>query len=1007
MKGRHRLYIPLLFSFCLLFQASRAQMGFSLDIDKPKPFENRELRAEKTGDKKLKLHKRIFQNTFTHYNYFFNANNKLNEVLDRAKSVHKDDYSNLLPFYNYDLKITAGDKAELDSVIYKAKTGIVLHDLRNDWIDDLYLLWGTAYYLQEEYDSAYQMFQFINYAFADKEDDGYYRYIGSRMDGNTTGTIITKEDFSFPKGMIADPPSRNNALIWQVRTMIQSGAMAEASSLLALLKTDPNFPERLDPVLEEVQAYMYYVQQRWDSAATHLSLALDAAGTKQEKARWEYLIGQLHEKSGSLQPATEYYNKAIAHTTDPVMDIYARLNLIRINKEGGDAYIDQNIAELMKMVRRDKYVDYRDVIYYMAAQMELERNNYTKAQEYFLKAAEYKSGNLPPTRQGFLHLADLYYNQKDYLQAARFYDSVQIEEFSTEEAERISGRKDMLGRLATQAYVVLRQDSLQRIATLPEKEREDYIKKLVRQLRRQQGLREEGTTSGNITAPITAAGQTDLFGASNKGEWYFYNAKIKTQGAAAFQQQWGPRPNADNWRRSGNVVAQMRNEQPNNTRGNPLVSGADVELALTYEGLLANLPTTEQQLRLSNDSIVSALYMLGRMYINDVEDYEAAVKTYEELRRRFPSFEPRDEVLFQLYYAYTKLGNSAKAAEMKNLLNAAYASSRYASIVNNGTDPESTLSTAAATKAYEGVYDLFIEGRFAEAEQAKKVADSLYNTTFWSPQLLYIQSVYHIRERQDSVAKGILNILIGQAAGTPMAEKASTLLDVLNRRAEIEAELAALQIERPVEEKVVINPLPKPPMKEAEKEVAKVEEKKEEVKEEEEIAVTRTQQVQKADVTTDKKAGINDNAPKKGVDTIATKPVPQGQASNVYTYAPHTKYYAVVILNKVDVVYGNEAKNALTRYNREKYYNEPLQTALQQLDTDNKLLVIGDFINVQAAIDYLQNAKAVAATQIMPWLKPEKYTFTLISEANFKLLQEKKDLAEYQRFLDQNLPVKF
>jgi outer membrane biosynthesis protein TonB len=367
-------------------------------------------------------------------------------------------------------------------------------------------------------------------------------------------------------------------------------------------------------------------------------------------------------------------------------------------------------------------------------------------------------------------------------------------------------------------------------------------------------------------------------------------------------------------------------------------------------------------------------------------------------------------VLFQLYYAYSKLGNSAKAAEMKSLLNAAYAGSRYASIVNNGTDPESTLSTAEATKAYEGVYDLYIEGRFAEAQQAKARADSLYNTTFWSPQLLYIQSVYHIRQQEDSIAKGILNILIGQQAGTPMAEKAATLLDVLNRRAEIEAELTALQIERPAEEKVAIAPLPKPPVKEAEKEVAKVEEKKEEVAEEEEqqVAVTRTQQVQKGNTATNnKQAGINNNAPKRGVDTIVTKPVPQQPALNIYTYTPHTKYYAVVILNKVDVVYGNEAKNALTRYNREKYYNEPLQTALQQLDDDNKLLVIGDFVNVQAAIDYLQNAKAVAATQIMPWLKPEKYTFTLISEANLKLLQEKKDLTEYQRFLDQNLPVKF
>jgi cell fate (sporulation/competence/biofilm development) regulator YlbF (YheA/YmcA/DUF963 family) len=48
-------------------------------------------------------------------------------------------------------------------------------------------------------------------------------------------------------------------------------------------------------------------------------------------------------------------------------------NLIHINKGADENYIDQNIAELMKMVKREKYNDYRDVIYFMAAQMEMER----------------------------------------------------------------------------------------------------------------------------------------------------------------------------------------------------------------------------------------------------------------------------------------------------------------------------------------------------------------------------------------------------------------------------------------------------------------------------------------------------------------------------------------------------------------------------------------------------------------------------------------------------------
>ena len=53
---------------------------------------------------------------------------------------------------------------------------------------------------------------------------------------------------------------------------------------------------------------------------------------------------------------------------------------------------------------------------------------------------------------------------------------------------------------------------------------------------------------------------------------------------------------------------------------------------------------------------------------------------------------------------------------------------------------------------------------------------------------------------------------------------------------------------------------------------------------------------------------------------------------------------------------------------------------------------MGDFVNVQAAIDYLQNAKAIAATQIMPWLKPEKYNFTLISRSQLEIAAGKKGL---------------
>ena len=91
----------------------------TFDLKKPEKFENKKLGSEKSAEKKFTLPRRVMQNTVTHYNYYYNANRKLEEIIERAKIAHKDDYTQLLPFYNYTLNTTAQYKNDLDSVIYK------------------------------------------------------------------------------------------------------------------------------------------------------------------------------------------------------------------------------------------------------------------------------------------------------------------------------------------------------------------------------------------------------------------------------------------------------------------------------------------------------------------------------------------------------------------------------------------------------------------------------------------------------------------------------------------------------------------------------------------------------------------------------------------------------------------------------------------------------------------------------------------------------------------------
>ncbi|HEU4574383.1 MAG TPA: tetratricopeptide repeat protein [Chitinophagaceae bacterium] len=981
--SRYIIFASVFFILCQIVIPSYGQLGISFDIKKPRQYEDRVLRSEKSDQKKFTAPRRFIQNTFTHYNYFFNANNRLNDIIERAKLAQQDDYSRLLSFYNYSLDVTAQEQVELDSLMYKAKTGIVLHDLRNDWVDNMYLLWGAAYYLRKDFDSAYLMFQFINYAFAPKEKDGYYRYIGSKMDGNAANSIATKESDALTKKLFSEPPSRNDAFIWQIRTLLAQEKFSDAASLIEELKHDPNFPSRLQNDLAEVQALYFFKQNRWDSAAEYLVNALGNAGSKQERTRWEYLCAQLYEKAGNYDEAEAWYTRVISHTTDAVMEIYARLNSIKVNKQGADNYIDRNVAELLKMAHKDRYADYRDIIYFMAAQMELERHNTDAAAILLEKSTNYNNGNTAQRNKAFLQLATLALAKKQYRLAYNCYDSLQMNDPELPDPQKITSQKEVLGKIAFHLETIDRQDSLQHLAALPEIDRKDFVKKLVKKLRKAQGLKDEDLIAQQgLSSDFGQQQPPDLFGNNAaKGEWYFYNATLRNRGAATFKSVWGNRPNVDNWRRAAAINTSATLPQPGNQYGG---NQQNQPPALTFDALYDHIPLTTEKLQQSDDSIQNALYALVKLYADEMDDCPSVISTGETLQKRFPGFDHMEEVLFHLYRCYTNSGDAIKASQVKKQLADHYPSGQYATVLLTGQPAATAKTNELATKTYEAIYDQFIEGNFAEALREKKSADSVYGTTYWTPQLLYIEAVYHVKQREDSIAKDILQQISNRYPGSALAAKADNLVSVLNRRAAIEEELRNLKIEKPTAEPaskpadmVVVTP----PSAQAD-------------------TVTRKPIVQPKVETTVPVAVV-----KQPADTLAKKVAIPPDVR--FTYKPGEKHYVMVILNKVDNVFRNEAKNAFFRYNRETFYNKAFDYSTIDIDAENKLLLIGAFDSAAAAIQYIQQAKPVATTQIIPWLKPEKYSFSIISDSNLELLKSRPNLGDYLKFIEQFRQGKF
>ena len=966
----------LILTILTVAQSATAQLGESFDIDRPKKYEDRKIGYENTYTKKYALPRKFLQNTTSHYNYYFNANEKLKNIIAAAKEAQKDTFDQLLPYYNYNFNYTKNQKNDLDSVIQKASGGILLHDLRSNWVDNFYLLIGKAYLLRQQYDSAEMTFNYINYEYGKKTKDKERVLTGSNsneLNGNNLFSIATKEKKSITSKIFERPPSRNEAFLWMIRTYIENEDYGSAAGLIQTLSTDPIFPKRLTNDLNELKGYLYYNQKIYDSAAHYVVLSLSMNEGKNDKARRAYLAGQLYELGNSPTLASEYYAKCVQLTLDPVMEVYARLNSIKIRKSNDPKIIENNIDALAKMGRKDAYSDYRDIIYYFAGIMELERNNTPNANTYLLKSAKYATNNIPQKNKTYLQLANIAYNTKAYRQASNYYDSIALGDASLKNAADITARKDILKQLVTQVHIIHTQDSLQAIAKLSEGERKEYLKKLLKKLRKEQGLKEEvsyGNTSNNNFSNNTTA-PTNLFEPIS-GDWYFYSNAQKARGYNDFKKKWGNRPNVDGWRLAANIALTSNTNTTNNTT-TPTLAGKPIT-ELTLEDLEATIPLTDTAMVRSNYEIQTALLALGKLYHYELNDLPQAILTYKELIAKYPNYINISAAYYNLYLAYLKQGNTTEANTTKKILE-----TKYANVKLPGENVNTTKNNDA-TKAYNMVYALYIQGKFEEAVQQKKIAEQTYGKNIWSQQLAYIEAIYYIKQRNDSLATVSLDNVTNIIANNALATKAIKLKEVLLKRATIEKELNALQVTRNIDAPILID-----------------------------TVITTSLIVQpvptNAPVTTTNTPKPTTPKPTIKDSTKNTVGVTIPKSNYIYKVDTAQAQYVAIALSKVDNIFTNEARNALIIYNRSG--SRSLSVDPTGIDADNKLLLIGTFKNSKDALDYIKSLQPKLSTEVLPWLTKDKYLVLIISEQNVKLLQQTKDIADYKSFLHFILPSNF
>ncbi|MDH3710122.1 MAG: hypothetical protein OER04_09560, partial [Cyclobacteriaceae bacterium] len=96
------------------------------------------------SSEKSTLVSKTYHNLTAHYNAYFYADQRLNEVIEAIESSYEPNYNRILQIFPpVDTTVVNSMRTQLDDAIKKAAIAIQFHK-NSDWVDDSYVLIGRA-----------------------------------------------------------------------------------------------------------------------------------------------------------------------------------------------------------------------------------------------------------------------------------------------------------------------------------------------------------------------------------------------------------------------------------------------------------------------------------------------------------------------------------------------------------------------------------------------------------------------------------------------------------------------------------------------------------------------------------------------------------------------------------------------------------------------------------------------------------------------------------------------
>lgn len=702
---------------------------------------------------------RAYHNVTCRYNVYWNGNQAMKEAEKALAKLSKDNYTVTLPVYNYPDKTELGPALpHLDRTIEKSSKAIHKHSMMIKGkeyvktIDDAYFLMGKSYFYKQDYVQAQRVLNYIIH--------------------------------TYPKSNI-----RDEASVLLARAQMRQGYYSSADELLETLRymNEKKNNKKFAVLFNAAKAEYHLTASDGDvqEAIDYIGNALNNNPQKEFRTRLQLILGELYEQVGQQQEAQKNFKKVIQQSSDYEMTFCAQMHLAT-NYDGTESNRNAISKQLNKMLKDKKNENYKDQIYYAFSEIARIDEDEDLRMDYLAKSVAASTENNYQKTFSSITLADLYFENNDYREAQHYYDTAMMAiPKNYPNYEQLQKKSNVLKDLVDKLDEIDLQDSLLRIANLPESQRNAWVRKMIADYTEAE-RKAAAEEAERMLAMQNAASYTNINTTSSNGKWYFYNQSLVTAGQQDFYRRFGNRKLEDNWFVSNktqlsfddmallNDPSLAHDTLDYDEDGNPIPRRETDPKKEAY--YLQDLPLTAGAKDSANAIIARDLYETGFMYQDLLNDRNRACASFESLLERYPASEYALPAVFMLYVLYTQ-GNDPRADQYKNLLLTKYPDTDYAKLIQ---DPEYYNKIASREKVlenqYSTVYEDFINKRWKAVVTAADAAIPQCHDVTLASQYAYLRAVAAGQlYNQDTLIVGLTKILTDYKS-QPVAELARIYL---------------------------------------------------------------------------------------------------------------------------------------------------------------------------------------------------------------------------------------